>query len=69
MPVQSVLLRRRKGFSLEDAKEKIKELGFAVMKVDITKKFFRFRQEPPQKFKRFRTKKVKKDIEFVLGFN
>lgn len=68
MPIQSVLLKRRKGFSLEDAKKKIKELKFKVLKVDITKKHFRFRQEPPRKFKRFRSKKVDKDLTFVFGF-
>jgi hypothetical protein len=64
--VQSVLISTQ--YSIKDAKDWIINHGFKIKKIDITEHFYRFRQENPDKFKRFRIKKIAPGIEFVLGF-
>ena len=38
-------------------------------KVDITENFFRFRQVSPKKFKNYYIKKLKNNIELVIGYS
>ena len=65
--IQSVLINK-KFYSFKEALKKLLEMGFKYKKVDITKNFYRFRQTNPDKYKKFRIKKINKEIEFVIGF-
>lgn len=67
--VQSVLLRRKKGFGLERARKKLAKMGFDEIKVDVTENWFRFRQTTPDKKKySYRMKVVNPDVQFVIQF-
>tara|TARA_R110002012_G_scaffold302459_1_gene503373 strand:+ start:69 stop:302 length:234 start_codon:yes stop_codon:yes gene_type:complete len=68
MEVQSVIIKKTMGRA--KANKWIREHGFKIGRVDITKTLFRFRQQEPNTFdqKSFRFKDVeKKQIRFVVG--
>ncbi len=65
--VQSVLFSKNKWSGLEAIKW-LKKHKFKVKKIDITDKFFRFRQFKPNKKKRKRTMKLNNGILFIIEF-
>lgn len=66
--VQSVLVKKRKGRTLADAKEHLKDLGFLHGKVDETKSYWRFRQKDPNLYRVFYTKVVSPQIKLIIGY-
>jgi hypothetical protein len=66
--IQSVLFNK-KDFTQKQALARLKKYNMIpIKKVDITKTKYRYRQKNPNKYKIFRIKKIKKGIEFVIGF-
>ena len=67
--IQSVLFNK-KYWSLKDAKKNIQESpSLHFRKVDVTNKFYRFRQQDPDYSKYYyKTKKQPNHIEFIIGF-
>ena len=63
--VQSVLFDKNK-WSRQKASSWIKKNDFKIMKVDITDKFYRYRQFHPKTKDKFRTKIVGKGIKFII---
>jgi hypothetical protein len=63
--VQSILIK--KSYGLPKAKKWIKKNKFKLSKVHKTKNYYRFRQESPKSFKRFRMKDINKNIKFLIG--
>lgn len=56
--------------SLSEAKKHAKEMGFKTEKADVTPTFYRFRQESPGKFNKFRTVSPKSSsTQLVLGID
>ena len=67
--VQSVLLDKAY-FSYLDAITWVHSHGFALNKLDITRKFYRFKQHDPNKYVKLRTKEVIAEgngVNFVFG--
>ena len=64
--LQSILIDKSK-FTLYQAKRWITMHGFKIKKVDITDRFYRFRQNPPSKYKSFRTINLSNGIKAILG--
>jgi len=67
--IQTVIVNRRKGLSQKEAKSLVTKAGFDFMKIDVTPKTYRFRQEPPSVFnpKTFRTINFKPGLSAVIG--
>lgn len=67
--IQSIIVKRRKGLSQREARSMITNAGFDFMKIDVTPKSYRFRQESPSAFnpKTFRTIKLKPGLSAVIG--
>lgn len=68
--IQSVIFPRRKGLSRREAKSELLGAGFHYMKVDVTPKSYRYRQESPTHFdpKTFRTISLKPGkMKAVIG--
>jgi hypothetical protein len=66
LEVQSILFDRRL-FSSQQAMDWLLPHHFRVYKLDITKKYLRFRQFPPNRnLYRYRTKQIKNGIKFIL---
>tara|TARA_A100001201_G_scaffold78206_1_gene70205 strand:+ start:1297 stop:1527 length:231 start_codon:yes stop_codon:yes gene_type:complete len=73
--IQSVIIKKDK-MTLSQAKKWIKEHNFKLSfrnynkkKVEITKSLYRFRQQAPSKYKKYRIKKVNDAVSYVLGYN
>lgn len=66
MPIQSILIPKH--FGLTKAKKWIKDHKFKIIKIHETEHFYRFRQLTPDNNKRYRTKKLKNGIIYVLEF-
>lgn len=64
MVVQSVLIP--KIFPMEDAVKWLKSHNYKLLKVDITDKFYRFRQKQPNKSAKYITKVLPNGIELVI---
>ena len=67
MVVQSVLLDKDY-YTLAQAKKQIHEMGFALLKVDITDRYYRFRQVNPSKNKRKRTVTIKPGLKLIVQY-
>lgn len=68
--IQSVLLKKSYfNNNVHKATKYLLKEGFKLKKLDITKNFYRYRQLDPNQFKKFRIKKVKPYLHFVIGFN
>jgi len=68
LEVQSVLFDRRL-FTPQNAADWLLSYHFRVYKLDITKKYLRFRQFPPNRnLYRYRTKQIANGIKFILAF-
>ena len=67
--VQSVLLEVNKFKGIVDAQKWIEKNNFKNTKIDITEKYYRFRQLPPAKFNKnsLRTKKLSSRVSIILG--
>lgn len=66
--IQSVIFSKNK-YNLYDAILFLKHNNFKNHAFyDEKEKTYRFRQYDPRLFKRFRNKKVKDGVEFVIGF-
>jgi len=67
--IQSIIFSRKKGLSRGEAKSELREGGFRYMKIDITPKSYRFRQESPMHFnpKTFRTISIKPGMKAIIG--
>lgn len=64
---QSVLISRA-NFTLKEAVKWLNRFGFADHKVDITKKYYRFRQKDPKIFKYFVTEDVGDGNKIIFGY-
>ena len=66
--VQSVILSQQ-FFSLREAEDWILSHGFRVSKIDESRNFWRFRQQPPTWFKKgtFRTIRLRPGVEAIVG--
>ena len=64
--IQSVLLNKNY-FTLRQAKAIVKDMGFEPLKFHETEEYYRFRIQNPRMFDRFRNKKIKDGITFILG--
>lgn len=67
--VQVVMLEIDKFNGLKDAIKWIEKNSFSAKKVDITDRYYRFRQQPPNKFKKgsLRTKALSSRVKIVIG--
>jgi hypothetical protein len=71
--IQSVLIKRRQGkkvANLGKIKAWIRRQGWKAG-VDVTPNYYRFRQQPPRRFRRFRTVTPPRHhglLKFVVGF-
>jgi len=67
--VQSVLIPRNI-YTKKEAKRWIKKHKYKIKKVDITDRFYRFRQTPPKQYQSFRTQLLPDNsgIILILGF-
>ena len=67
--IQSVLIPRKSFKSKEDAKNWIKKhKNFKNNKIDVTKNYYRFIQNNPKKYKKFRTIELgEKGIKAIVG--
>jgi len=66
--VQSILFDRRL-FTPQQATDWLLSHHFRVYKLDITKKYLRFRQFPPNRnLYRYRTKQIANGIKFIFAF-
>jgi len=65
--IQSVLFDNRK-WSIPKAEQWLKENNFKNIKIDVTPRYYRFRQFNPKDFKKFRTETTTKGISFIIGF-
>ena len=67
--VQSVMLLISGFKGLKDAEKWVEKNDFKNYKVDITEKYYRFRQLPPSRFKpnSFRTKKLSRRVSIIVG--
>ena len=69
--IQSLVLYKNVFTTLESAKNWVKEHNFKVSfqgkEVDETDNTFRFRQEDPSKFNKFRTKKIDGGVNAIFG--
>lgn len=66
--VHNVMLRRRKGFSVQNARSQLKEMGFEEKKIDITPHWYKFRQTVPDYRKYFyRVKEANPNVMFTIG--
>ena len=69
--VQSVLLSRNRFKTRASARKYAREHGFKSSKIDVTERYYRFRQANPRspRFKRFRTISRKGgDMKLIIGF-
>ena len=66
METQSVLVPRDK-YTLAEAKHWVSSHKYKSPKVDITERFYRFRQHDPSGFSRMRTVKLHGGVELVVG--
>jgi hypothetical protein len=71
--IQSVLFEKEL-FSLEQAVAYLVRHNMITKKVDITDKYYRFRQISPETLKRqglnkFRTVHIKDGIEYIIGYS
>lgn len=69
--VQSVLLSRNRFKTRASARKYAREHGFKTSKIDVTERYFRFRQANPRspRFKRFRTISRKGgNMKLIIGF-
>jgi len=64
MVVQSVLIP--KTFTIEYAKNWLKEHKYKYNKIDVTDKFYRFRQTEPNPSKRYYTKVLDNGVELII---
>jgi hypothetical protein len=65
--VQSVLIPRSR-YSESEARAWLKEHGYRSGKIDVTDKYYRFRQAEPGLFSRMRTKGVSGGIKLIIGW-
>jgi len=65
--VQSVLFDEHV-WSINDARRWLLNNGFIDPKVDITNKYYRFRQYNPTYSERYRIKKINSSISFIIGY-
>ncbi len=67
--VQSVMIRKRPGYTPAKARKKLLQLGFRDYKLDVATNWYRFRQVNPDKRKfRYRSKEINKNLMFIIGF-
>jgi hypothetical protein len=66
--IQSVLFSKS-AWTLNKARAWLRKHNYKVKKVDITKSLYRFRQLPPDKFKKYRLIHITPTIKLVLGYN
>lgn len=70
--VQSVILSKDVYKNKRQANKQIRDMGFKVKyknkEVDEKENSYRYRQEDPNNFKKFRTKVVNEGISLVLGY-
>ena len=73
--IQSVIIKKDK-MTLFQAKKWIVNNKFKLYyrnynnkKVEITPTLYRFRQQSPKKYKKYRIKKINDKVSYVLGFN
>jgi hypothetical protein len=66
--IQSILIS--KNVNIHDAIKWILQHDYKALKIDITDNFYRFRQVNPNKLKgyHFITKKINKDISFIIAY-
>jgi hypothetical protein len=64
--IQSILIPKNL-FTLEQAKNWMKKNNFPILKVHETNKYYRFRQQTPETFNKYYTKKIKNEIELIIG--
>lgn len=66
--VQSVIFKKRY-WTITRARQWLKRHGFRHdYKVDIKPNFYRFRQTPPSRYRRYIIKHAKPSVELVIGF-
>ena len=66
--VQSILIPRSK-FSMEEAKRWVRGHGYSISKLpDVTRTYYRFRQQGPEGFSRLRTKSIANGIKLIIGW-
>ena len=66
METQSVLVPRDT-YTLAQAKQWVSSHNYKSPKVDITKRFYRFRQHDPSDFGRMRTVRLHGGVELIVG--
>jgi hypothetical protein len=63
------IIFKKKSYTTSRARYWLKKHNFKPIKrVHVTENFYRYRIEPPEKYKCFATKYITKDIAFVFGF-
>jgi len=67
MHVQSVLLRKDK-MTLVEARRWVRDHDYYDNKIDITDRFYRFRQHEPLPFMRYRTIELKDIGELIVAY-
>lgn len=67
MQIQSVLIPRK--YTYNKAKKWIHDHGYTIGRVDVTEKYYRFRQMSPKLFTKYITKYLTEDIEAVIGLH
>ncbi len=65
--IQAILFNKNY-YTLQSASKWIYEHNFKPIKYHITEHMIRFRLYNPSLFKKFRTKKTKENIDFIIGF-
>ena len=65
MPTQSVLVP--KSVPIENAVGWVISHGYVVLKIDITDKFYRFRQYTPKKTEKYYTKVLPNGVELIVA--
>jgi hypothetical protein len=65
MRIQSVLFDKNK-YSRQQAIQWLEDHGFQHYKIDVTKRYYRFRQFNPNYKHRYRIKTITKGIKFIF---
>ncbi len=65
--IQSVLINKRY-FTLNEAIQWALGHNFSIHKVDISPKYYRFRQHDPSIYRKLRTKRMNEYITFIFGY-
>jgi len=65
--IQSIILRKDR-FTQREAEQWIRQHGYKLTNPDITRDFYRFRQQTPLPNVHYRTVELGKDGEMIIGY-